>query len=85
MRVLAHVDERAPQTGEKKVKTSSNFVRAGAVLLVAATMLGGCVVQPTPGYGYYGTAPVAGAVYVGGGWGGWGGHYGWHRGGYWRR
>ena len=55
-----------------------------ALLLLAASALGGCVYQPAPGYGYY-YAPAPAAVYVGGGWGGgWHGGWGGGWGGHWR-
>jgi len=62
------------------MKTTSRIVQVSAVLLVAAGLLGGCVYQPAPGYGYYGPPPAT--VVVGGGWGwGWGhgGGWGWRR------
>ena len=56
------------------------LLAAGVVAL--ATLLGGCVYSPYPGYGYYGG--YYGGPYYGGGvvayGGGW--HEGWHRG--WR-
>jgi len=58
----------------------ARMIRAGAALLVAGTMLAGCIYQPAPGYGYYGPGPAPAAVYVGGGWG-----WGWRGGCCWRR
>lgn len=54
------------------MRYSGKIVTLGALML-AATLLSGCVYSPAPGYGYgygYYAPPPPAAVYIGGGWGG---------------